>query len=79
MSEDEWTSKENVTPLGKTEVDSNLQFMLDNGLQVYFFDKEKFKEFKEILKTGDTERMIEVLENETSENQKLGKNIVEFR
>lgn len=79
MGEDEWTSKANIKPLEKTEVNSNLEFMLDNGLQVYFFDKDKFQQFKDMLKAGDIEKMIEVLENETSENQKIGKNVKVFR
>lgn len=79
MGKDEWTSKENVIPIEKTEVDSNLDFTIENGLQVYFFSKEKFQEFKEILKSGDVAKMIEVLEGQISENQKIGKNIIKFR
>lgn len=79
MGEDEWTSRKNVKPVEITKVNSNLDFMLDNGLQVYFFEKDKFESWQEILKTGDTDKMIEVLKSEVSENQKRGKNIKEFK
>ncbi len=78
MGEDEWISRSNIKPIEKIEVDSSLDFMINQGLQIYFFEKDKFEEFKEILKTGDTEKMIEILKNKTSENQKIGKNIKSF-
>ena len=38
----EWTTKESVKPTHKIHFDSALRAMIDNGVKVYFTDKETF-------------------------------------
>ncbi len=39
----EWSTKEKVKPLNKIHFDSGLQAMIENGVKVYFIDKETFE------------------------------------
>jgi len=39
---DEWTSKDAVKPIEREDYESGLQAQLDNGVQVFFVDKETF-------------------------------------
>jgi hypothetical protein len=43
LRELEWTSKEAVTPTGKEYVPSALSDMLEQGVKVFFVDKETYK------------------------------------
>lgn len=70
MGEKEWTSRESVKPIKETDYSSSLDTMIDNGVQVYFVDKEAFKE---IWDADDHRRKI--VFGLTSENSKRGKNI----
>lgn len=69
----EWVSKHKVQPLDKEEYDSALEAMLENGVQVFFVDKEVFEK---IDKSSDSGRSIVV--NLESENKRLNKNVTEI-
>jgi len=43
LGELEYTSEESVTPIGYESVNSSFNTMLDNGVQVFFVDKETFR------------------------------------
>lgn len=66
----EGTSAVPVVPTGKEYFKSGLDAMLDAGVQVYFLDKETYLWFK-----NDPSHMAENLNQLTSENQKLQKNV----
>ncbi|MFA6397714.1 MAG: hypothetical protein WDK96_02615 [Candidatus Paceibacterota bacterium] len=55
--EQEWATKENVKPLNKIHFDSALRAMIDNGVKVYFTDKETFE--KEIMRKQRTWEYLE--------------------
>lgn len=68
----EWTSSEPVKPLDeKIEVESALDMMIDNGVQVYFVDDATFERIKEVEDKGYI-----ILNTLESENKRLGKNSV---
>jgi hypothetical protein len=69
----EWTSKEPVKPLKKIEYDSALDAMLENGVQVYFVDEDKYKKIKESKDHG-----LSIFRELESENQRRGINIRPF-
>ena len=72
MGDDEWVSKDPVTPVEKTDVKSALEAMIENGVQVFFVDTKTFNSVKH---DADFLNIIMGLE---SENKKRGKNVVEF-
>ena len=65
----EWTSKIALKPIDKEEYKSGLQAQLDNGVQVFFVDKDTFDKLK---RSDDHEDAM--LRNLESENKKLGIN-----
>lgn len=75
MGKDEWTSKEPVKPTNKIKFDSALEAMLENGVQVYFVDKETFKS---IVEDERNYGGFEIIKNLTSENQNRGINVRSF-
>ena len=72
MGEDEWVSKDSVTPVEKTDIESALDAMIENGVQVFFVDKKTFNRIKHDADSFDIIRTLE------SENKRRGKNVVEF-
>jgi len=72
MEKDEWVSKDPVTPAEKTDVESALDAMIENGVQVFFVDKKTFNRIKHDADSFDVIRTLE------SENKRRGKNVVEF-
>lgn len=70
---DEYTSKTPVVPVNKEVFESGLQAQLDNGVQVYFVDKDTFDRIK---KANDRGRSI--ISKLESENKKLGINVQEI-
>lgn len=48
--------------------------MIENGVQVYFVDKPTFKKIQ-----GAEDHGLSILKTLESENQRRGKNVVEFR
>ena len=72
MGEDEWVSKDPVTPVEKNDVESALEAMIENGVQVFFVDKKTFNSIKHDADSFDIIRTLE------SENKRRGKNVVEF-
>ncbi len=68
MGDDEWTSRDSVTPIEKTDVESALGAMIENGVQVFFVEKETFSKIK------DSADKISILKTLESENQRQGKN-----
>jgi len=75
MGKDEWVSKNSVKPLEKTDVDSALEAMITNGVQVYFVEK---KSFYNLVYAKSGEEILDVLESMQSENKKRGKNVFQF-
>ncbi len=73
MGDDEWTSKDSVTPIEKIDTESALETMIDNNVQVFFVEEDTFSK---IENSADPSGIIRTLE---SENQQLGKNVVEFK
>ena len=73
LGELEWVSKETVNPAAKQEFESGLEAMIENGVQVYFVDEEKFQEIR-----NSTDHGLSILKTLQSENQLLNKNVVEF-
>ncbi len=64
-SRGEWTSKVAIKPFKKEEYESGLQAQLENGVQIFFVDKETFDQIvkapdhgKGILKSLDSENSI---------------------
>lgn len=72
MGENEWVSKDVVTPVGKIYVESALEAMIGNGVQVFFVNKKTFN------RISHDENFIGVIKGLESENKRLGKNIIEF-
>ncbi|XLQ19753.1 MAG: hypothetical protein ACKUBY_04130 [Candidatus Moraniibacteriota bacterium] len=70
MGDCEWVSRDSVKPSSEELVESALDTMIENGVQVYFVDKEVFIKIHDSSDHGLT-----VLQNMQSENQKQGKNI----
>lgn len=68
----EWTSRVSVTPIGREDFKSGLQAQLDNGVQVFFVDKDTFNRIDQSDDHGNA--IIRSLE---SENKKLGINYQE--
>ena len=62
---DEWTSRVPVKPIGKTEYDSGLEAMIEEGVQVYVVDKPTFQNIYNAKDNG-----MGILRTLTSENQK---------
>lgn len=73
MGDDEWTSRDSVTPIEKTDVKSALEVMIENGVQVFFVKEDTFSKIKG---SADPSSILRTLE---SENQRQGKNVVEFK
>ncbi len=73
MGDDEWVSKEPITPIEKTDVQSALEAMIENGVQVFFVDKGTFNKIKHSADWFETLKTLE------SENKRRGKNVVEFK
>jgi len=70
MGDNEWTSSDAVAIEDTEEYDSALKAMLENGVQVYFIDKETFEDVKVAEDHGRS-----ILTGLESENQKRGINI----
>lgn len=65
----EWFSKVPVKPIKEIDYSSGLQAMLDNGVQVYFVDKETWNKIQ-----NSNDRGHEILSKLESENKRVGKN-----
>ncbi len=72
MGEDEWVSKDSVTPLEKTDVESALEAMIENGVQVFFVDKKTFN------RISHDDDFIDIIKGLESENKRRKKNVIEF-
>lgn len=72
MGENEWISKNSVTPLEKTNIESALEAMIENGVQVFFVDKKTFN------KISHDDDFIDIIRGLESENKKRGKNVIEL-
>lgn len=72
MGENEWVSKGSVAPIEKTDVESALEAMIENNVQVFFVDKGAFNQIKHSADWFD------ILKTLKSENKRRGKNVVEF-
>ncbi len=77
MGEKEWTSHQPVKPLAKIEHPSALDAMIENGVQVYFVDKDMFTAIRDAISSADDLGMS-ILESITSENQLRGEHVVSF-
>lgn len=66
----EWASKEKVKPVQKLEYSSALDTMLENGIQVYFVDKDTYQKFKESKDHGHS-KLIKI----DSENKRRNINV----
>lgn len=64
LRELEYTSEEPVVPSEREFIDSALEAMLENGVQVYFVDQETFIKIQE--SSDDGESIIEELHPETT-------------
>lgn len=73
MREYEWQSKDPVKPLAEKNYPSGLGAMIENGVQVYFVDKDTLEKIRETKWKN-----LEILRGLQSENQKLNKNVIEF-
>ncbi len=73
MGTREWVSKKPVSVSDKIVFPSGLEAMIDSGVQVYFVEQETFNRIKSSNDHGSA-----ILKNIQSENQKLGKNVVDF-
>ena len=63
----EWYSRELLKSVGKTHIESGLDFMIESGIQVYFIDKKAFKEIKTSKDNG-----VKIMNSTQSENEKRG-------
>lgn len=70
LGEYEWASKEKVKPVQKLEYLSALDAMLENGIQVYFVDKEIYQKIKESEDHG-----YSILKKLESENKRRNMNV----
>ncbi|MDD3773555.1 MAG: hypothetical protein PHC38_13005 [Weeksellaceae bacterium] len=75
MGENEWVSNDPVVPIEKTDVNSALEAMIDNGVQVYFIDK---KDFNELVRAETDKEIVEIFKKIQSENQKRRRNVFQF-
>ena len=73
LGENEWTCQSKVKPLDKTRLDSALDAMIDEGVQVYFVDEETNLAIGKSKDHG-----YSILKSIRSENQRRGKNVVDF-
>lgn len=64
LGESEWTNDQDVIPNNKTVYPSSLQFMLDQGVQVYFVSPDQYKNIKDSDDHG-----LEILQSLKSENE----------
>lgn len=71
LKDKEWASKEKVKPIKKIEYASALDTIIENGVQVYFVDKETYEKLVKVH-GYDKEAILMGLE---SENQRRGVNI----
>lgn len=71
LGENEWTSSDEVKPVGSEKIESALEEMLKQGVQVYFVDEGTYKNFH-----GNETRAV--LQGLVSENQKRGINVREL-
>jgi hypothetical protein len=78
MGELEWTTKECVSPVDKVEYSSVLEAMLNNGLQVYFVDKDAFNKINSLKMPDDVVELINILRSLKSENQVRNINYKDF-
>lgn len=74
MGEQEWVSKDPVTPFKKEHYKSGLDAMINNWVQVYFVDNETFLRIKKSKDHG-----LSILKSIESENKKLNRNILPFK
>ena len=68
----EWTSKVPVKPIKKTDYESGLEAMIDNGVQIYFVDKDTFQKIKDSNDHGNA-----IVRRLRSANQERNKNVIE--
>jgi hypothetical protein len=73
MGEKEWTSKKAVNPTGETNYPSSLETMIDNGVYVFFVNKETFIKIKNSEDHG-----FEILSTLTPENMRKKPNTQTF-
>lgn len=69
----EWTTKASIKPTESENYESTLDAMIENGVQVYFVDKETFHKIKNADDHG-----MSILDRLQSENERIGKNIKKF-
>jgi hypothetical protein len=69
----EWLTKEPVVPIGQQRYDSAVVAMIENGVQVYFADKETLDRLNVAIKEAP-DHGLSVLKNLKPENEKLDKN-----
>ena len=69
----EWTSRKSVKPANKEVYDSGLQAQLDNGVQVFFVDKDAFERIDQSTDHGN-----EIIRSLESENTRLDNNYKEI-
>lgn len=69
MGRCEWIARESVEPIGKRSYPSTLEAMIENGVQVYFIDRETLDRMKSAEDHG-----MGILKDLQSENQKRGQN-----
>ncbi|MFC1751662.1 hypothetical protein ACFLY5_00765 [Patescibacteria group bacterium] len=74
LGELEWTSTKKVQPTGKTEYDSSLDAMIENGVQVFFVDAKTFED----IKSDKENHGVGILKDLESENQLTDKNFSPF-
>lgn len=72
-AKNEWTSKVAVRPIKREKYESGLQAQFENGVQVFFVDKDTFEKIDKSDDYGNS--IIRSLE---SENKKLGLNYKEI-
>lgn len=70
----EWTSRQPVIPIDQTAYKSGLEAMIEQGVQVYFVDKDTFKKIKEAPDHGQS-----ILQSLVSENQRRAENTDKFK
>jgi len=75
MGDKEWTSSVSVQPLSEERIDSTLDAMLANGVQVYFMEDKVFHEFVSRLDESPLEA-IKLLSESVSENQRHNNHVV---
>jgi hypothetical protein len=73
LGEKEWASSEPVEPAEKIKIDSALDEMINNGVQVYFVTDEQYEQIQ-----SSNEPNLDLLKTVESENQRRGVNVREF-